>query len=218
MAVAGERHITTSSDGSTTIWVPGLDEHYHSIHGALTESLHVFIEAGFKSIDRNPIRILEVGLGTALNARLTYEHAQERQREVDYVGLEKFPLKPEEIEALKNAGMELEVPFLSAQPGVQTSPGAGFRFTLLVEDLRMYQAAPNSFDLIYFDAFAPSAQPELWTLEVFKNMYALCAQGGALVTYCAKGDVKRAMKAAGFEIERLPGPPRKREMTRAWKR
>ena len=218
MAIAGERHITTSADGSTTIWVPVLDEHYHSIHGALTESNHVFIDAGLKALNCNPIAILEVGLGTALNARLTGDYCRTNSIRVRYDALEKFPLKAEEIDQLAAAGMSKEVPYLSAVPGQTTEINSDFDFTLLVEDLRDFHSEENTYDLIYFDAFAPSAQPELWSEEVFENMYRILKPGGVLTTYCAKGSVKRAMKAAGFEIEALPGPPRKREMTRAWKR
>lgn len=130
MAAAGERHITTSRDGSTTIWVPGLDEHYHSIHGALTESLHVFIEAGLKALSARPIRILEVGLGTALNARLTFDHAQANGMEVQYTALEKFPLNTEEIQQLSKAGMAEEMPFLSAPVGERIAIAPGILFHL----------------------------------------------------------------------------------------
>ena len=218
MPTAGERHITQSADGSTTLWVPGLDEHYHSIHGALTESQHVFIEAGLKAIGTSNVRILEVGLGTALNARLTLDQAQKDGRTIAYDALEKFPLTKEEIEAVGLQGMSKEAPFLTATPGALTQITEQFTFRLLVEDLKNFEGEQGSYDLIYFDAFAPSAQPDLWTDAVFENMYGLLKPGGALVTYCAKGAVKRSMKAAGFEVEALPGPPRKREMTRAWKR
>ena len=218
MPTAGERHITQSADGSTTLWVPGLDEHYHSIHGALTESQHVFIEAGLKAIGTSNVRILEVGLGTALNARLTLDQAQKDGRTIAYDALEKFPLTKEEIEAVGFQGMSKEAPFLTATPGAVTQITEKFTFRLLVEDVKTFNGEQGSYDLIYFDAFAPSAQPDLWTDAVFENMYGLLKPGGALVTYCAKGVVKRSMKAAGFEVEALPGPPRKREMTRAWKR
>ena len=218
MSTAGERHITQSADGSTTLWVPGLDEHYHSIHGALTESQHVFIEAGLKAIGTSNVRILEVGLGTALNARLTLDQAQQDGRSIAYDALEKFPLTKEEIEAVGLQGMSKEAPFLTATPGAVTQITEQFTFRLLVEDVKNFEGEQGSYDLIYFDAFAPSAQPDLWTDAVFENMYGLLKPGGALVTYCAKGVVKRSMKAAGFEVEALPGPPRKREMTRAWKR
>lgn len=217
MSVAGERHITTSSDGSTTIWVPGLDEHYHSIHGARTESQHVFIDAGLKATAAQPVRILEVGLGTALNAQLTFETAKELGMEVLYHAIEKFPITPEEAKALGEAGMQGALPYLLATPNVPVKVGNS-SFTLLVEDLRRFTAEKGAYDLIYFDAFAPSAQPELWSDAIFENMYDLLSKGGILTTYCAKGVVKRSMKAAGFEVEALPGPPRKREMTRAWKR
>jgi len=218
MSTAGERHITQSADGSTTLWVPGLDEHYHSIHGALTESQHVFIEAGLKAIDRSTVRILEVGLGTALNARLTLDQARQDGTTIWYDALEKFPLTKEEIEAVGLQGMSKEAPFLSAKPGCVTQIAEQFTFRLLVEDVKTFEGEPSAYDLIYFDAFAPSAQPDLWTDAIFENMYGLLKPEGALVTYCAKGAVKRSMKAAGFEVEALPGPPRKREMTRAWKR
>jgi tRNA U34 5-methylaminomethyl-2-thiouridine-forming methyltransferase MnmC len=107
---------------------------------------------------------------------------------------------------------------LGAPAAQRISIAPGFEFSLLVEDLRSFAPDDCQFDLIYFDAFAPSAQPELWTDDIFANMFRVLSLGGALVTYCAKGVVKRSMKAAGFEVERLPGPPRKREMTRAWKR
>lgn len=215
MAKASPRSITTSADGSPTLWVPELDEHYHSIHGALTESQHVFIDAGLNAMDKSEVRILEVGLGTALNAALTAQ--QQGNRFIEYVALEKFPLTIEEVDALVDAKDTLTKAILIAEHNVKTSIQKGFDFTLLVEDLRNFKSTPGSFDLVYFDAFAPSAQPELWSDEVFENMFELLRPSGALVTYCAKGVVKRSMKKAGFRVEALPGPPRKREMTRAWK-
>ena len=198
MSTAGERHITQSADGSTTLWVPGLDEHYHSIHGALTESQHVFIEAGLKAIGTSTIRILEVGLGTALNARLTFDQAQQNGITITYDALEKFPLTKEEVATIGLHGMNKEATFLSAKPGAVTQITEQFTFRLLVEDVKNFEGEQGSYDLIYFDAFAPSAQPDLWTDAVFENMYGLLKPGGALVTYCAKGAVKRSMKAAGW--------------------
>jgi tRNA U34 5-methylaminomethyl-2-thiouridine-forming methyltransferase MnmC len=135
-----------------------------------------------------------------------------------YDALEIFPLTKEDVAAIGLHGMSKEAPFLSAKPGDVTQITEQFTFRLLVEDLKAFEGEQGSYNLIYFDAFAPSAQPDLWTDSVFENMYSLLKPGGALVTYCAKGAVKRSMKAAGFEVEALPGPPRKREMTRAWKR
>ena len=213
---ASPRNFTTSSDGSLTIWVPELDEHYHSIHGAMTESQHVFIDAGLMALDKEEISILEVGLGTALNARLTLE--QKGSRSIHYFALEKFPLNDGEIDEIKALGHDAEAKLLKVGAGKPTMIETGFTFELSTEDLRNFKTDKPSFDLIYFDAFAPSAQPELWSEEVFQAMYDALLPGGALVTYCAKGVVKRTMKSVGFEVEALPGPPRKREMTRAWKR
>ncbi len=215
------REIAVSADGSATLWVPGLDEHYHSIHGALTESLHVFIEHGLRFAveqmkGQGPVAILEVGLGTALNARLSFEFAREQGASLAYEALEKYPITPEEAAQLAQVGMEAERVFLSA-PHNETIDLDGGTFALRVNDLRAFEPEPSGYDLVYFDAFAPSAQPELWTLPIFEKMFAALRPGGTLVTYCAKGDVKRAMKAAGFVVEALPGPPRKREMTRARK-
>ncbi|MDC3346951.1 MnmC family methyltransferase [Schleiferiaceae bacterium] len=137
--------------------------------------------------------------------------------EVHYTALEKFPITHEEANALSEAGMRGALRFLLAPHNERIYFGDS-SFTLVVEDLRTFHAEKGAFDLIYFDAFAPSAQPELWSDGVFENMYRVLATGGVLTTYCAKGVVKRSMKAAGFEVEALPGPPRKREMTRAWKR
>ena len=213
---ASPRNFTTSSDGSLTIWVPELDEHYHSIHGALTESQHVFIDAGLLAFDKEEVSILEVGLGTALNARLTLE--QKGERNIHYFALEKFPLNVEEVNEIEALGHQKEAKILKVGAGKPTIIETGFTFELSTEDLRNFKTDAPSFDLIYFDAFAPSAQPELWSEEVFRAMYNALLPGGALVTYCAKGVVKRTMKSVGFEVEALPGPPRKREMTRAWKR
>ena len=213
---ASPRNFTTSSDGSLTIWVPELEEHYHSIHGALTESQHVFIDAGLLAFDKEEVSILEVGLGTALNARLTLE--QKGERNIHYFALEKFPLNVEEVNEIEALGHEKEARILKVEAGKPTVVEKGFTFELSTEDLRNFKTDRPSFDLIYFDAFAPSAQPELWSEEVFQAMYNALLPGGVLVTYCAKGVVKRTMKSVGFEVEALPGPPRKREMTRAWKR
>ena len=217
MSVAGERHITTSSDGSTTIWVPGLDEHYHSIHGARTESLHVFIEAGFRATSAHPVRILEVGLGTALNAQLTFETGEDLGVDIQYHAIEKFPITEEEASALGEAGMKGALPFLSATHNVPLKFGNS-SFTLLVADLRTFTAENGSYDLIYFDAFGPRVQPELWTEEIFKLMYTALKPNGILVTYSVKGTVKRALRSVGFELKRLEGPPNKRHMLRAIKR
>ena len=151
-----------------------------------------------------------------MNARLTLE--QKGSRSIRYFALEKFPLNDEEINEIETLGHHTEAKLLKVGTGKPTMIETGFTFELSTEDLRNFKTGEPSFDLIYFDAFAPSAQPELWSEDVFQAMYDALLPGGALVTYCAKGVVKRTMKSVGFEVEVLPGPPRKREMTRAWKR
>ena len=216
MIQPSSRNFTTSADGSLTIWVPKLDEHYHSIHGALTESQRVFIDAGLNAIQKKEIHLLEVGLGTALNARLTCEQRKEKQ--IHYLALEKFPLNKEEIQKVRETGSHKEAEILSIQPGQPVEIEPGFTFELSTIDVKVFNKPQPTFDLVYFDAFAPSAQPELWTQEVFQSLFDAMNSGGALVTYCAKGSVKRTLKKVGFQVEALPGPPCKREMTRAWKR
>ena len=212
---ASPRNFTTSSDGSLTIWVPELDEHYHSIHGALTESQHVFIDAGLLAFDKEEVSILEVGLGTALNARLTLE--QKGERNIHYFALEKFPLNVEEVNEIEALGHEKEARILKVEAGKPTVVEKGFTFELSTEDLKNFKTNVPSFDLIYFDAFAPSSQPELWEANILGKAYDALTPSGLFVTYCAKGVVKRSLKALGFQVEALPGPPGKREMTRGIK-
>jgi len=219
-----ERKIILTSDGSHSISVPELNVTYHSIHGAITESLHVFIEAGYKLVCSQPLyqcSILDVGFGTGLNALLTAIEAQKAEQSMYYVALEPSPLTEQEFLALNYCELlnrkDLQEDFIRMH---KCEWNKGIAFT---EEVLMHKSDSslqsfdhkNKFDLIYFDAFAPKAQPELWTKEVFDKMFSMLQPGGILVTYCSKGDVRRTMQAAGFEVEKLPGPPRKREMLRA---
>jgi tRNA U34 5-methylaminomethyl-2-thiouridine-forming methyltransferase MnmC len=218
-----KRELRQTSDGSSTLFVPALDEHYHSIHGALQESLHVFIEAGFKSREVQSISILEIGFGTGLNAWLTAIEAAKSDVQVEYTALEKYPLSDDEVAGLNYAqlkGYTGELPLFNQihateWESLQTIT-RHFSIRKMQVDLHDFNAQ-EVFDLIYFDAFAPSAQPDLWTEAIFNRIFIAMKPGGNLVTYCAKGQVKRNMKAAGFVVEALPGPPGKREMTRAIK-
>ena len=219
------REIIITGDGSHSISVPDLNVAYHSIHGAITESMHVFIKAGlidseiFEYIGVH--QVLEVGFGTGLNALLTLIEADKHKNRIYYTAIELYPLN-EEITNQLNYCEQLNLP--------QYNP----RFERMheIEWEEMYEiseyfrltktkcnvadfATNDLFDIIYFDAFAPAAQPELWTKEIFEKMYSLLKPAGILVTYCSKGDVKRNMIAAGFEVEKLQGPPKKREMIRA---
>lgn len=218
-----------TSDGSHSLKSLRFGVEYHSIHGAIQESRHVFIEAGlrpFLEAGATRIHILEMGFGTGLNALLTRQEARKHPGvEVIYDAYEQFPVPPTEIAAL-NYPQELGVPtaaFFGLHDngwGVLHQLENNFalrknRADYLTVTERTY--SPATIDLIYYDAFAPRSQPELWTQEAFAVSFAALRPGGALVTYCAKGQVKRDLRDVGFRVEPLPGPPGKREMTRAVK-
>ncbi|MFT4663238.1 MAG: tRNA U34 5-methylaminomethyl-2-thiouridine-forming methyltransferase MnmC [Polaribacter sp.] len=217
--------LITTADGSHSLVSEQFKVAYHSHHGAIQETNHVFIEAGMLfQIKRNqPLRILELGLGTGLNTLVTYLKAAESAIPVSYTSLEQFPI-PWELAEQCNFLEQLDAP--EALPSFQKihcgsfedwhSLSPDFRFRKIQEDAAAF-SSDDRFTLIYYDAFAPESQPKLWTEEIFRTMYGLLEDGGVLVTYCAKGVVKRALKAVGFTIESIPGPPGKREMTRAIK-
>lgn len=226
------RTLVKTKDDSYTLFVPELDEHYHSIHGAIQEAEHVFIDAGLskKAETQKHISILEIGFGTGLNAWLTCLSADVQQLGIEYTALEKYPVKTEEWAKLEYVGQaparytsttnnktKLFQKLHQASWEEKTTIDANFSLLKKQLDFRNYEAICKH-DLVYFDAFAPSAQPNLWTLQMFKNMYRALKNGGVLVTYCVKGDVRRNMQAAGFEVEKIKGPPGKREMARAFKR
>lgn len=218
-----KRELVATADGSHTLYVEELGEHYHSIHGAVQESMHVFIEHGLKAIKQEPLHIFEMGMGTGLNLLLTA--LNQAGRNITYTTVEAYPLTLEEAEALNYSAVlpaeeteallrsihltEWNMPFILKPDFVVT------KFNQKLDELETDGLPP--INLVYYDAFAPDAQPELWTVAVFHKLYALMAEGGMLVTYCAKGEVKRNVKSAGFILEALPGPPGKREMTRAIK-
>lgn len=220
-----QRKLVQTKDNSFTLFVPELDEHYHSIHGALAEAEHIFIDAGLKPIeDRNTISILEIGFGSGLNACLTALYADAQGLNIFYQGLEKYPVLEEEWRALNypsiinQSGAEQIMIDLHAAPwSEKTRLNSQFQLLKSQVDFREFRAEENTFDLIYFDAFAPSAQANLWSLAVFAEMYKSLKVGGRLVTYCVKGSVRRTMQEAGFTVEKIPGPPGKREMARALK-
>lgn len=217
------RELRLTADGSSTIFVPALDEHYHSIHGARQESAHVFIAAGLNNRHESSISILEIGFGTGLNAFLTALEAQKKGVTIFYTGLEKYPVSTAEAAHLNYAKGALDSPESSLFKALHLAPWEtetpiNTHFILLKRQIDFLEfKAEEAFHLIYFDAFAPSAQPDLWTVEMFQSMFSALKKGGELVTYCAKGQVKRNMKTAGFIVDALPGPPGKREMTRATK-
>ncbi|GAB2779183.1 tRNA (5-methylaminomethyl-2-thiouridine)(34)-methyltransferase MnmD [Salinimicrobium soli] len=222
-----KREIIKTADGSATIYLPEWNEHYHSKHGALQEALHVFIKTGFyhflEKIAVEEISILEIGFGTGLNALITYMEAKKGKISVNYTGIEAYPVASEELEKLdyaasfheENASEVFDV--LHAIPWEEKHEVSDF-FQLKKEQKFFKELKySEAVDLIYFDAFGPRVQPDLWTEEIFASMFAALKPGGVLVTYSAKGSVRRAMQAVGFKVERLPGPPGKREMLRATK-
>ncbi len=217
-----KREIIITSDGSTTIHLPEWNEQYHSKHGAIQEAYHVFIKNGLDCFkNKAKISILEIGFGTGLNCFITYLEVQQKKLQIDYIGVEAYPVKQEEIEKLNyvvalKAEQQIfdKMHLLSWNEQHQLSTD----FSLIkkeqfFEDINEI----NKFDLIYFDAFGARVQPELWTENMFNKMYKALKQNGILVTYSAKGSVRRAMQEVGFIVERLPGPPGKREMLRAAK-
>ncbi len=216
-----KRKIIQTADGSSTIYIDEMDVTYHSRHGAVQESGHVFIGAGLKYfISNNPIidqvRIFEMGLGTGLNALLSWQYAKANNIRVFYEGVELFPLTPEEASEL-SYNEEMLQKIHSADWVVTVELDNCFSVSKQNSALNEYHT-DHKFHIVYYDAFAPGAQPELWTVEIFSKMYELLEPNGILVTYCSKGDVRRAMLAAGFEVEKVPGPPGKREMLRALKK
>lgn len=218
------RRILTG-DGSHTFELTPGGETYHSRHGALAESQYVFIEMGLRPFlkDQAVIRILEVGFGTGLNALLTFEAAAKNKVIVSYSALEPFPFEVDELKGLnyvpENSPLEqLFLRFHRAIDEQPTSIAPSFTFTRHRSTLEGLEALPASFDLVYYDAFGPNTQPELWTLACFEKVFRLLTVGGCMVTYCAKGQVRRDLQAVGFLVEQLPGPPGKREMLRATKK
>jgi len=214
--------IVTTEDGSHSIYVQALDEHYHSVHGAFTESQHIFIEAGLKQLKNSHIRILEMGFGTGLNALLTLAEANKSDISIHYTGIEKYPLGRTITDSLNYEsiidpawkGMFKLIHDSQWQQEVLIKPG----FILKKIQCDMHEMGEvDEFDLVYFDAFAPEKQPELWTEDLFTLIFLSMRSNSILMTYSSKGTVRRNLEAAGFRVEKIPGPPGKREMTRAYK-
>lgn len=215
----------TTADGSTTIHIPEWNEQYHSKHGAIQEAYHVFIKTGFNHLpkDLSPVKILEIGFGTGLNALITSLEAKNQDRNVEYCGVEGYPVSEKEMSQLNYATALGDA---SAEAYFQKMNEGDWEENLLIHDKfrlikqeKMFDKIEdkNEFDLIYFDAFGARVQPELWEVAMFKRMYEALKENGILVTYSAKGSVRRALQEVGFTVERLEGPPGKREMLRATK-
>ena len=221
-----EIELKTTDDGSHTLFLPHLKEHYHSTHGALQESQLVFIGNGLNHIQPclKEINLLEIGFGTGLNGLLTVLEAKKQQRKINYVAVEPFPVNKEFIERLNYAEL---IGSPEAKGYFKKLHETGWEYPAYLSDyfilskilapLVSISLGASQFHLIYFDAFGPEVQPEMWTEEVFAKLYNCLKPDGILVTYSCKGTVKRALKAAGFEVEKLAGPLGKREVLRAVK-
>jgi tRNA U34 5-methylaminomethyl-2-thiouridine-forming methyltransferase MnmC len=220
-----KREILITGDGSHTVAIPGINVTYHSMHGAIQESTHVFIEAGLKPLlnrsARQPISIFEMGFGTGLNALLTLIQSEQTQQEIFYETIEAYPIEPGQA-SLFNYYTQLQRPdlqnafdqFHECEWNKSISITPYFTFKKINSELGKYSGS-TKFNLIYFDAFAPTVQPELWSMEVFKKLFGVMETNGVLVTYSSKSIVRKAMQAAGFTVTKIPGPHGKREMVRA---
>ena len=219
-----KRVLMITEDGSHTIYLPEMDEHYHSVHGAIQESLHIYIEQGLLQTGRKDISVLEIGFGTGLNAYLTYCYALEQNLSLNYIGLEKYPLNEDEYSIL-NYSDEIFPEYSAifnrlhqAEWGKMNEISTEFMLTKIKADIATFQFNDTpQFDLVYYDAFAPGKQPEMWTDIILKKVAATVKKDGIIITYCAKGTVRRALSDAGFAMERIPGPPGKKEILRGKK-
>jgi tRNA U34 5-methylaminomethyl-2-thiouridine-forming methyltransferase MnmC len=208
-----------TEDGSPTLFSSEFNQTYHSIHGAITESVHVFIKNGLEwylehNKPENVISIFEMGFGTGLNAYLTAQYAIEHQVQIEYTTIEKYPVHSNNLEEISSKIDDSDL-FLALHQNTWDSPiqlNPFFSFKKIKGDLIDYHFN-NPIDLIFYDAFSPSSQPELWSVAIFEKLYLSLKNNGILSTYCAKGQIKRNFKEVGFEVLALPGPIGKREMT-----
>lgn len=216
--------IEKTADGYDTIYLPQMDEHYHSVKGAYNESRHIFIDMGFRHCTSRHPRIVEFGFGTGLNALLTAEEADRTMRDTTYIALELHPLPADIITSLNYAGhddtrrKELFDSMHRAEWGRATALAPHFTLEKVLCDFTQASTWQDKapFDIVYFDAFAPEKQQGIWTAQLFADIAASMAKGGTLVTYCSKGAVRRCLQSVGLDVERLPGPPGgKREILRA---
>lgn len=211
-----------TEDGSHTLYVPEIDECYHSTHGSVQEAMLIFIQYGFLESEKEEINILEIGFGTGLNAFLTLLEAEKSSKKVNYTAVELYPVEtskaillnyPELIDISKRADFEK---LHASEWNKWEEISLNFRLNKIKGDFTKTDFT-DKIDVIYFDAFSPEKQPEMWTPELFRKLYLCSSENAVLTTYCCKGEVKRAMKEAGFLIEKLPGPIGKREILRAKK-
>ncbi len=216
--------LQNTSDGSHTLFVPELNEHYHSSFGAVQESMHVFIRSGLMNLpdEVSEVNILEMGFGTGLNAMLSWMFR--RRWRISYTTYEAFPLESEIVKTLnypalpdfENTGdFFLKIHQAPWNQKVRIDPQ--FEIEKCLQPFENANLPENHFHLVFYDAFSPEVQPQLWTLEIFQKIFSSCHDGAILVTYSAKGEVKRNLQNVGFHVEKLPGPPGKRHILRGRK-
>ena len=219
-----KREIIKTLDGSTTIHLQDWDECYHSKHGAIQEAKHVFIKNGLSLFENNPASILEIGFGTGLNAFITFLESIQKNQIIDYVGVEAYPVEADEVLGMNYVteldALEFENIFEKMHKCDWDKKNEICSSFSLTKRKQFFHEIDDfeTFDLIYFDAFGYRVQPELWSTEIFRKMYNSLKPNGVLVTYAARGVVKRSMIEVGFTVEKLAGPPGKREMFRAYKK
>lgn len=210
-----------SRDGSHTLYSRRFEEHYHSTFGAIQESNHIFIEAGLQFIPLGikSLNLFEVGFGTGLNALLAYRYAEKYKVKINYVSVEAFPLSDDAVKQLNYPNLLGIEPSLlmkfHSKKGSSIDISTFFKISVFDIPLQEYLFRDDYYNVVFFDAFSPDVQPEMWSEKVFRDIFISMRKGGVLTTYSCKGVVKRALKAAGFYIEKLPGPPGKREFIRA---
>ena len=206
--------VSITDDGSKTVYSGRFGEHYHSTFGAVNESNHVFIEAGYSAVAANPVSVLEIGFGTGLNAWLTLQQSGRLHRRTFYETIELYPIEDATISELSDNEVFRSLHAAHWEQPVEITPD----FIIYKRKSNLLQTTfTTKFDVVYFDAFSPAVQPEMWNFDIFANLYEAMNPGAVLTTYCAKGEVRRTMQNAGFTTERLPGPAGKREMLRAKK-
>jgi tRNA U34 5-methylaminomethyl-2-thiouridine-forming methyltransferase MnmC len=219
------KRITLTADGTKTIYIPEIDEHYHSVNGAATESIHVYIEKGFLFSQAGNPTIFEAGFGTGLNCLLTAIYAEKEHRPVNYIAVEKYPLDQESAwqlnygEPYGDVGKKLFQQIHELPWEKEMKITDFFSLQKICADIReLRYEILKPFDVVYYDAFGPDKQPEMWTQEIFTQISSQCSADSVFVTYSAKGEVRRRLTSAGYTMERLPGPPGKKEMLRGIKK
>ncbi|MEJ6617245.1 MAG: tRNA (5-methylaminomethyl-2-thiouridine)(34)-methyltransferase MnmD [Crocinitomicaceae bacterium] len=217
-----KREIIVTNDGSNSLYIPEMDETYHSVHGAIQEAKHVFIENGLMLFNKPDLRVFEVGFGTGLNAFLSEQYSFQNKIKINYHSIEAFPVEIELINKLNyNDLIEYNSLIFNTIHNLnweeESVVSETFKLKKIEAKIQEFEVETIAFDIVFFDAFGPRAQGEMWSVLVLKKMYGCLISTGKLVTYCAQGQFKRDLKSIGFVVKNVPGPPGKREMTIATK-